>query len=68
MGLADVSLLLNTGATFTTDSNGNYTLRMVPVGTYTITPSKTGYSFTPSSANVTIAYYWDTKEVDFTAF
>ncbi len=67
VGLADVALSLNSGPTLTTDPNGKYSLGMVPQGTYTITPSKSGYLFTPNSATVTIVNYSDAKEVDFTA-
>ena len=42
-----------TGTT-TTDTNGNYTFTGLANGTYTVTPSKTGYTFTPTSKNVTI--------------
>ncbi|MBZ5512719.1 MAG: pyrrolo-quinoline quinone [Acidobacteriia bacterium] len=33
---------------------GNYTFGNLPNGTYTVTPSKSGFSFTPGSATVTI--------------
>lgn len=36
------------------DVNGNYTLRDVPNGTYTITPTLDGYSFTPTSLQASI--------------
>jgi len=38
----------------TTDSNGNYTFPGVQNGSYTITPSKTGYTFTPSNRTVPV--------------
>ncbi|MBM4091423.1 MAG: DUF11 domain-containing protein [Planctomycetes bacterium] len=41
------------GHTATTDGNGNYTLSGLAAGTYTITPSKGGYTFTPASRTVT---------------
>jgi hypothetical protein len=40
--------------TQTADSLGNYTFGNLPNGTYTVTPSKSGFSFTPGSATVTI--------------
>jgi hypothetical protein len=38
----------------TTDANGNYTFSILGNGSYTVTPSKTSYSFTPVSRSVTI--------------
>ena len=43
----------NTTST-TTDSNGAYTITGLAAGTYTLTPSKSGYSFTPASRTVTV--------------
>ncbi|NNJ11527.1 hypothetical protein EKD04_014415 [Chloroflexales bacterium ZM16-3] len=40
--------------TATTDSNGNYTLNSVPVGSYTLTPTRSGYSFSPVTRDVTV--------------
>lgn len=39
----------------TTDSSGNYSVTGVYDGSYTMTPSKTGYTFTPSSLAVTVS-------------
>jgi hypothetical protein len=36
------------------DTNGNYTFGGVPNGTYTLTPLRTGYAFTPATTTVTI--------------
>ena len=41
-------------ATTTADSLGNYTLAGLANGTYTIVPSHTGYTFTPSSQTMTV--------------
>ncbi len=41
-------------ATTTADSSGAYTLNGLTSGSYTITPSNTGYTFTPLSQNVTV--------------
>src|SRR5690348_12134388 len=41
-------------ATTTADSSGNYAFTALPTGTYGITPSHAGYTFTPSSQNVTV--------------
>ncbi len=37
-----------------TDGNGNYTLSDVEPGTYTVTPSKADYSFSPSTSQVSV--------------
>jgi len=52
----DVTMTL-TGSgsgTTTTDSSGNYSFTGLSNGTYTITPSKSGYTFYPTSRTVTI--------------
>ena len=41
--------------TTTTDGSGNYSFTNLANGSYTVTPSKTGCSFTPSSRGVTIS-------------
>ncbi len=41
-------------ATATTDAGGNYTFNGLANGSYTISPAKTGYTFTPSSSAQTI--------------
>ena len=42
-------------ATVTADASGNYTFSGLANGTYTVTPSKSGYTFTPTSRTVTIS-------------
>jgi len=42
-------------ASATPDSYGNYALNGLPNGTYTVTPSQSGLSFTPSSQVVTLS-------------
>ena len=39
--------------TATADSTGNYTFTGLASGSYTVTPSKTGFLFTPASRSVT---------------
>ena len=39
----------------TTDAAGAYSIPNAPAGTYTLTPSLTGYSFLPASRSVTVA-------------
>lgn len=38
----------------TTDANGNYAFANIGNGTYTLTPAKSGFSFTPTSRSVTV--------------
>lgn len=55
-GQSGVTMTL-TGAgsgTTTTDSNGNYTFSGLNAGTYTITPSKSGFTYNPTNLTVTI--------------
>jgi inhibitor of cysteine peptidase len=68
LGLAGVTMTLSGGAntTVTTDSSGNYSFTGLSNGSFTITPSLTGYSFSPTSQAVTINGADDTA-VDFTA-
>src|SRR5438445_408558 len=51
---ATVTLGGAASATTTADSSGNYTLAGLPNGTYMITPSHAGYTFTPSSQSKTV--------------
>ncbi|MGZ5054304.1 MAG: Ig-like domain-containing protein [Methylobacter sp.] len=41
-------------ATVTADSSGNYSFANIANGTYTVTPSKAGFTFSPSSQSVTV--------------
>lgn len=41
-------------ATATTDENGDFKITGLPVGTYTVTPSKLNFTFNPSVKSVTI--------------
>jgi len=51
--------------TGTTDANGNYFINSIPKnGTYTITPSRVGYTFTPPSSTLTFS---SDQTRDFTA-
>ncbi len=54
--LAGVTMTLVGGSSgpATTDANGNYAFDDIPVGTYTLIPSLTGYTFAPSSRAVFI--------------
>jgi hypothetical protein len=50
-----VALSGPTSGTTTADSSGNYGFTNLPNGIYTVTPSKAGQSFNPSSQSVTIS-------------
>jgi hypothetical protein len=65
---AGITLTLSgdNSATTTTDSSGNYSFTDLSNGTYTITPEKSGYTFTPSSRMVIINGANQTG-IDFTA-
>ena len=54
--LADATLTLSGAgsATTTTDVAGNYTFAAQANGAYTVTPAKSGYTFTPGSLAVTV--------------
>ena len=65
---SDVTITLSDDAstTTTTDSGGNYSFSNIANGSYTITPNKSGYTFSQPSENVTISYV-DQSEINFTA-
>ena len=52
--IPSVTISDGAGHTATTDSNGDYTLSGLAAGTYTITPSKSGYTFSPPSRTVSV--------------
>ncbi len=52
--ISGVTISDNAGHTTTTGSDGRYTLSGLAAGTYTITPSKSGYAFSPASRQVTV--------------
>jgi len=51
---ATVTLTGGTTATTAVDSNGSFTFTGLQNGAYTVTPSKTGFTFTPTNQAVTI--------------
>jgi hypothetical protein len=52
VGIVGISISDNAGHTAVTNSAGQYSLTGLAAGLYTITPSKTGYSFTPPSRTI----------------
>jgi fibronectin type 3 domain-containing protein len=54
------------GATAVADSTGNYTFASLASGTYLVTPSNSGYSFSPVNQSVTISAA-NVSGVNFTA-
>ena len=55
-GLTGVTINVSGDASLstTTDTNGNYSLTLLPAGNYTLTPEKGGYTFAPESIGVTV--------------
>jgi inhibitor of cysteine peptidase len=64
--LSGVTVTLSGGATKTTDEDGVYSFTGLSSGTYIVTPSRSGYTFTPSSKSVTTSCEIQLG-VDFTA-
>jgi len=67
-GVVSAQMILSGAQTLsvTSGSQGNYSFRGLPSGTYVLTPSLHGYSFTPSSRSITIASA-NVGSVNFTA-
>jgi hypothetical protein len=57
VGLSGATLTLSGAGsgTASTDANGNYTISGVVDGTYTVTPTKGGYTFAPTSTSVAVS-------------
>lgn len=55
-GIAGVAMALTSSSSVTvsTDNSGNYTFTGLTNGTYTITPTKTGYTCSPVSKTITV--------------
>jgi len=51
---ATVTLTGTANATTTADASGNYTFNSIVNGSYTVTPSKTGFTYTPASLPATV--------------
>lgn len=64
---ATVALSGAANTTTTANSSGNYTFSGLANGTYTVTPSHTGYTFSPTSLNVTVNGANITTGLNFTA-
>ena len=65
-GGATVTLSGVATATATADSSGNYTFTGLSNGAYAVTPSQTGYAFTPVTQSVTVSGA-SVSSVNFTA-
>ena len=50
-----INLTGTSTGTATTDGSGNYSFAGLSNGTYTVTPTKTGYTFTPANLSVTVS-------------
>ena len=55
-GLQGVIVTLNeiSWATTTTDASGNYAIKNIGIGNYTIAPKRTGYTFSPSTLTAVV--------------
>jgi len=54
-GIADVVVSLTADTTYNTGSTGLYIFTGLSNGTYTVTPGKNGYTFTPETRNISIS-------------
>jgi hypothetical protein len=54
-GGAFATMMLSSGAVVVADASGNFVFNGVIGGSYTITPAKSGYVYSPASANLTVA-------------
>ena len=52
--LPGVTVSAEGGYSAVTDTSGNYVLEGLPAGTHTLTPSKSGYTFSPAAKSVTV--------------
>src|SRR5271170_1834840 len=64
---ATIKLSGAASASTTADSSGAFSFSGLANGTYTLTPSRTGYTFSPTSQNVTVNGANVTSGVNFTA-
>jgi hypothetical protein len=64
---ATVTLSGAASATYTAGTSGNFTFGGLANGTYTITPTHAGYTFSPSSLNVTVSGANISAGMNFTA-
>ena len=64
---ATIKLSGTASASTTADGSGAFTFSGLSNGTYTLTPSRTGYTFSPTSQNVTVSGVNITSGVSFTA-
>ncbi len=62
-GMSGVTVSAGAAGSTATDGNGAYTISGLAAGTYTLTPSKSGYSFSPASRAVSVPP--DATGVDF---
>jgi hypothetical protein len=64
-GIPGVLVSDGAGRTAVTDAQGDYAFAYVPAGSYTLTPSKAGYAFTPGNRVVVVSNA-DRSDQDFT--
>jgi len=64
--ISGVTVSAGTGSSATTDASGAYTITGLITGTYTLTPSKSGWTFSPATRTVSVPP--DATEKDFTGY
>jgi hypothetical protein len=65
-GVSGATVTAGSAASTTADGSGNYALTSLVAGSYVVTPSKSGCTFSPASQTVTLTTA-DVSGVDFTA-
>ena len=65
--LAGVTVTSSNGKQTLTDSNGHFVFKGLPAGTYTFTPSKTGYDFDPQASSARSLSTSNISDVNFSA-
>lgn len=66
--ISGVTVSDGAGHTATTNSNGDYSFKNLTKGTYTLTPSKSGYTFSPASLSVNGGPPYNKRNQNFGAF
>jgi hypothetical protein len=61
--ISGVTISAGSGILTTTNNSGGYALQLLAPGTYSLVPSKTNYSFSPASIEITVPP--EASEVDF---
>lgn len=63
--ISSVNISDGAGHTVSTNGNGDYNFRLSDIGSYTLTPSKSGYTFSPGSRTVSGESPYNVRGQDF---